>query len=243
MEHYYKIADLIVRMDTFGRTLEQAEPYRIDPCDYYDIQVESNWEARKTVLPQYSDSDGEYMSTSANFAKQLLDYDGLRLHSSAVVVDGNAYLFSADSGVGKSTHTKLWLQYFGNRAYILNDDKPALRLKNGCWYAYGTPWSGKNNISVNVGVPIAGIAMLHRSDKNNIQRWENAEAIAAIIKQANRPREAIYRIRLLELLDLLLRKVPVWKFTCNMELEAVEVAYSAMHQTESQGTEGENSNE
>ena len=38
------------------------------------------------------------------------------LHSSAIAVDGNAYLFSAHSGTGKSTHTSLWLDHFKDRA-------------------------------------------------------------------------------------------------------------------------------
>ena len=71
------------------------------------------------------------------------------LHSSAVVVDGYAYLFSADSGTGKSTHTGLWKQHFGDRAYIINDDKPAIRKVDGEWYVFGTPWSGKTDTSVN----------------------------------------------------------------------------------------------
>ena len=62
--------------------------------------------------------------------------------------------------MGKSTHARLWQQQFPG-ARVFNDDKPALRLVEDRWYAYGTPWSGKHDISVNTGVPVAGVAVLY----------------------------------------------------------------------------------
>ncbi|MBQ6718942.1 MAG: hypothetical protein IJN20_01145 [Oscillospiraceae bacterium] len=228
MEKYYKIADLTVSMDTFGRTAKQAEPYLLQQHNSADIKIKSNWKQWKNTHPYLSDEDCEYLMTGSSFYAQLLDYNGLMLHSSAVVVDGKAYLFSANCGTGKSTHTKLWLKQFGEKAYILNDDKPALRLVNGTWYAYGTPWSGKYDISVNIGVPIAGIAMLERSEKNEITPWGGREAIFRIYCQTNRSKDEKLGIKILEQLDKLMVDVPIWKLRCNMEPEAAIVAYEAM---------------
>ena len=228
MELYYNIAGLNVRMESFGRTVRQAEPYRINPTEHIDIQIHSIWPEKKLIYPEMPDDLGEYMATGIDFYKKLLFFTGMQVHSSAVVVDGRAYLFSADPGTGKSTHTSLWLERFGDRAFILNDDKPALRFENGQWMAYGTPWSGKDDISVNVGAPLAGIAMLHRGEKNEITPWSGPEALQALLKQINRPRETEYRIKLLENMDLLVRKVPIWKLTCNMSHDAVKVSFEAM---------------
>ena len=228
MDRYYKIAGLIVRMDSYGRTIHRAEPYIVEPRENADIQIESNWLQRKHEYPRLSDEDGEYLATGASFYRQLLDHEGLMLHSSAVAVDGVAYLFTADSGTGKSTHTGLWLEQFGDKTFILNDDKPALRLINGVWYAFGTPWSGKHDISVNTGVPVAGIAVLERGESNEIARFGGMDAIQAILRQSNRPRAAEYRIKLLDLLDKLITQVPIWKLKCNMDPEAAIVAYEAM---------------
>ncbi len=228
MDQYYKIAGLTVVMDTFGITEQRAEKYRCAPSEPVDMRVVSRWEIVKHKHPDCDDSSGEYMSTAANFYKNLLDFDGMMLHSSAVVVDGKAYLFTADSGVGKSTHTRLWLDAFGERAYILNDDKPALRREDGVWYAYGTPWSGKHDISVNARVPVAGIACLSRAAENRIEPFGGTAAIGAILKQLNRPRMPEARIKLLELLDQLIREVPVWHLACNKEPQAAQVAYAAM---------------
>lgn len=233
MEKFYNIAGLIVKMSTFGRTEAQAEAYRIDPCDQYDITISTDELKEQGVdmaeLWPASNEDGrEYLGTGTLFYRYLLKFNGLGLHSSCVVVDDRAYLFSAYSGTGKSTHTNLWLKQFGDRAYILNDDKPALRLENGVWYAYGTPWSGKHDISVNVGVPVAGIACIERGITNHIERFSGVEAIQAVLKQLSRPRWMEYRVKLLELMDSLISNVPVWKLKCNMDPSAVIVSYEAM---------------
>lgn len=228
MEKFYKIAGLTVRMDSFGRTVEQAKPYEIPPCESVDFTVKSHWNSVKKDYPLLSDDDGEYLATGAKFYLGLLDFGGFMLHSSAVVMDGKAYLFTADCGTGKSTHTDLWLKAFGDRAYILNDDKPALRLEDGVWYAYGTPWSGKHDISVNTRVPLGGIAVVNRSETNWLEPFEGKEAVIQIFRQLNKMRSMEYRIKLLELLDKLITQVPVWKLHCNMDVEAAVVAYETM---------------
>ena len=174
------------------------------------------------------DDLGEYMATGVVFYKHLQEHNGLKLHSSAVVVDGKAYLFSADSGTGKSTHTQIWLKLFGDRAYILNDDKPAIRREEDGWYAYGTPWSGKYDISVNARIPIGGIAMIERAEGNEITPFSGKEAIRRVLGQINWVKGPQYRIKQMELLDHLFREVPVWKLKCNMEDEAAIVSYEAM---------------
>ena len=232
MTQFYKVAGLTVSMDTFGRTLEQAAPYLCEPCETCDIELMSTLEKSRPFYqkdwPDVTDSDVEYMTSGFQFYRKLLNFDGMMLHSSAVVVDGKAYLFSATSGTGKSTHTQLWLKMFGDRAFILNDDKPALRLIDGVWYAFGTPWSGKHDISVNTGVPVAGIVMVERAEENEITPWSGKDAIFAIFTQVNRPRDMEFRVKLLELLDKLITQVPVWKLRCNMDPDAARVSYQAM---------------
>ena len=224
----YRIAELNVKMNSFGRIIEQSIPYLSESDSVPDFVITSNWPQVREKYPMLSDSDGEYLFTGISFYRQLLNFNGMMLHASAVVVDEKAYLFSANSGTGKSTHTKLWLEHFGNRAYILNDDKPALRLQDGIWYAYGTPWSGKHDISVNTGVPVAGIAMIERGETNEISLWGGKDAISSVFSQVNHPKDMAFRIKLLELLDRLFADVPIWKLRCNMDPDAMRVSYEAM---------------
>jgi hypothetical protein len=228
MKRYYKITDLIVEMDTFGRTESQALPYLADGYPEADISIVSGWEKFQKKFPFISDSESEYYCSAYRFYTQLVDFSGLMLHSSAVIMDGRAYLFSAPSGTGKSTHTQLWLDVFGDRATILNDDKPAIRRIDGVWYAYGTPWSGKYDMSINTRVPLGGICVLRRGEVNKIEPYRGYGAIKDVFKQTPRNANADYVTKLLELLDSLLCEVPVWRMECNTDPEAARMAYAAM---------------
>lgn len=233
MERLYSIAGLTVAMDCHGRTEQQAQAYICAESKDPDISLSREEIGRlldwfHSEYPEFPDDLCEYYASGMVFYRKLLDHGGLQLHSSTVVVDGKAYAFTADCGTGKSTHTQLWLNRFGDRAYILNDDKPALRCEDGVWYAYGTPWSGKYDISQNERVPLAGIAVVERGEENEILPFKGIAAIHAILKQVNRPRSAQYRVKLMELLDKLISTVPVWKLRCNMDPQAAEVAYESM---------------
>ena len=228
MEKFYRIAGLTVQMNPLPRTAKQAEIYEVFSPEKIDCVLEEKWKEFRNLYPSMSDDDIEYLYSGAVFYKHLMDYNGMMLHSSAVVVDNRAYLFTADCGTGKSTHTALWLKLFGDRAYILNDDKPALRLEDGIWYAYGTPWSGKSDLSVNARVPLAGIAVLERSVENSIEHFGGIGAISSILAQLNKVRSREYREKQMDLLGKLLEAVPVWKLKCNMDISAARLSYEAM---------------
>lgn len=228
MKEYYKIADLAVIINSYGKTIKQAQNYRCDPFENADIEVISSWENIKHRHPELDDDIGEYLSSGSNFYKKLLRFGGFMLHSSAVVVDGKAYLFTADSGTGKSTHTKLWLELFGENAFILNDDKPAIRLVDGRWYAYGTPWSGKDDLSINTRIPVAGVAVVERAERNKIDRITGIEAIQGVIRQCNRNKDMESRGLLMDLLNDFITDIPIWKLKCNISIDAAILAYEAM---------------
>lgn len=229
MERDYLIAGLRVRMNTFGRTERQAEKYLTETTGETDINIVFDTEAFQAKHPHLSLDDCEYLASGGNFYAQLLKYYGLLLHSSAVVMDGYAYVFSAPCGTGKSTHTALWQETFGRDSVLmLNDDKPALRLEDGRWYAYGTPWSGKTAQNLNLRVPLGGICVLMRGETNEIVPFGGTQATLALLEQTTRPLDIEGRGRVLELVDKLLTMVPVWKLKCTPTPEAAIVAHKAM---------------
>lgn len=229
MEKDYLIAGLRVRMDTWGRTEKQAVPYLTETDGEADLVIVSDPEALHERQKHLSLDDCEYLSTGGSFYRRLLQFNGMMLHSSAVVMDGYAYLFSAPCGTGKSTHTTMWREAFGyDRVIMLNDDKPALRLEDGRWYAYGTPWSGKTDQNTNVRVPVGGICVLTRGQTNEIVPFGGAQATLAILEQTARPAGAEARGQLLELIDNLLTAVPVWKLKCTPTHDAARVSQKAM---------------
>lgn len=222
----YNIADLKVEMDVSGRTAQQAAPYKTEQGSA-DMALRYDAETVLKNNPQLQSLDmAEYMLSGAVFARQLLQYDGFQLHASSVILGGHAYLFSAPSGTGKSTHTEKWVRLFGAR--YLNDDKPALRLKDGRWMAYGTPWSGKHDLSHPEKAPLGAIAFLCRGTENAIRRLEPQEAIPYYISQLPRVISGELMERQLTLLDQLLQDVPVYLLTCRNDDEAAWTARAAM---------------
>lgn len=228
MVYYYRIAGLLVQMETYGRTLEQAAAY-ITEKGTPDVVISSQAEALRETQPHLSLDDCEYLCTGSSFYRQLLDFDGMLIHASAVVKDGYAYLFSAPCGTGKSTHTNLWRKTFGeDRVLMLNDDKPALRREDGRWYAYGTPWSGKTAQNTNVRVPLGGVCVLQRGEKDEIEPFGGAAAAFALLEQTVRPAAPGSRAKLLELLDDMMTQIPIWKMRCTPAKEAALTSHSAM---------------
>ena len=151
---WYNIAGLRVAMECSGATLKKrGEPYLTDAGSPADIILDLQEERIARVRwknPRLTPDELEYILSGFAFAWALPDFSGFCLHASAVALENRAVLFSAPCGTGKSTHTALWQQYFGqHRAVILNDDKPALRLLEGHFQVYGTPWSGKTDLNTN----------------------------------------------------------------------------------------------
>ena len=211
-------------------TRTRSEKYRIeDMVPSHALGMDrSLFEDTEKELPHLTQGECEYMQFGREFYSLLLLYDGMMLHASAVVVDEHAYLFSAPSGTGKSTHTALWLQKFGSDAYLLNDDKPALRVFPDGVYAYGTPFSGKYDLSVNVRVPLRGIAFIERSETNRMERMTGRDALYALLNQTIRPRNVQLYTNLLHVVQVITQTIPIYKLYCNMDPQAAELSYETM---------------
>jgi hypothetical protein len=146
-----------------------------------------------------------------------------------VISDGTyGYAFTADSGVGKTTHIKLWQKAFGKEISIVNGDKPLIRKRDGKWYAYGTPWCGKEGWNVNTCVPLAGICFLRRGETNIIKSFSTENALMDIMPQLLIPDEADALMATLDLLDGLLTEIPLFELHCTISEEAARIAREAM---------------
>ena len=161
-------------------------------------------------------------------AEQMLAFDTLLMHGSAVALDGEAFLFTAESGVGKSTHTRLWREVFGDRAFALNDDKPLLSVRDSGVFACGTPWCGKHGLNRNAVLPLRAVAWLTRGKTNAIRPLSPAEAIPTLFSQCFRSETEAGMERVLALEDAILRRVPFFKLACTISRDAVRVAYEGM---------------
>lgn len=168
----------------------------------------------------------EYIFQSNAFARSYIASGNLVIHGSAISYKEEGILFSANSGVGKSTHTGEWKRMFPEEVEIINDDKPAFGFEAGEIYMYGTPWSGKTPLNKNKKVRPKAIVMIERGSKNEIRRMEMVEAVCALIPQIHCPRYHTELIEnAIEKLKILLANIPVYKLRCTVGSEAVEAVY------------------
>lgn len=172
-----------------------------------------------------------YLETLAVYRKIVreLAYQGFFLmHGSAVAVDGKAYLFTAPSGTGKSTHTRLWCEVFGERAVMINDDKPLIRTEGKGVWVYGTPWNGKHNRGNKLKMPLQAICFLHQARENRIEKKSFRELYPRLLSQIHLPVEDTQAVKkVMGMIDVL-GQVPMYEMGCTISGEAVKIAYEEM---------------
>ncbi|MBE7057803.1 MAG: hypothetical protein E7387_01710 [Ruminococcaceae bacterium] len=170
----------------------------------------------------------ESLAFYRKFCEAVALQNVLLFHSAAVEVDGKAYLFTAPSGTGKTTHIALWKKIHGEKMTIVNGDKPLLKVNSDEIIVYGTPWDGKERQSTNASAKVAGICILTRGKENKITRIASSEALATLMSQTFRPAGAESLKKVVEGVITLSSRVPVWKLECNISEEAARVSYEAM---------------
>lgn len=222
-----KVADLLVEIPEAGGMSSRCRDYQLTADMPADITIDQK-KYHYDRIPEDPELVA-YLDSGTQFYYQLLKHDGMVLHASAVEIDNRAYLFSGPCGTGKSTHTKLWQSVFGKDAKVFNDDKPALRCIDGVWYAYGTPWCGKDGINQNMKVPLAGICFLTQSKNNEIRHISKKEAVKHIIYQTihhfNSEKGLDY---LIKLVDRIVNEIPIFEFENRPEPEAAILSYETM---------------
>lgn len=176
----------------------------------------------------FTDPFLERTSVQNKIAEQLLMKNVLMLHGSVVAVDGYGYLFTARCGTGKSTHTRLWRQVFGERAIMVNDDKPFVRIMESGALACGSPWSGKHGLDTNITVPLKGICILERGAENRIARISVEEALPMLVHQSYHPANPELEAQHRKLITLLADKTLLWRMQCNKDPQAAVVSHAAM---------------
>ena len=182
---------------------------------------EAAYEGRTPVI--YPDSYLETLSVYRKIAVAMPEYGAFLMHGAVIGLDGEAYLFTAPSGVGKTTHIRLWLEYIPG-SYVVNGDKPILRLTQDGVIACGTPWSGKEQMNRNVCVPLRAIVFLQRGEQNTIAPVPFGKVYPRLIQQTYRPSSKDALIRTMELLKELGERIGFYELTCNREPEAALVA-------------------
>lgn len=236
-----QIAGQVVAISAqYTSTREYCRPYLCEAEPDFSVVVTSQDIAfEQSVSEQERATEGlpvkqledhllERTALQRKIAEKLFEYDTILFHGSVIAVDGVGYLFTAKSGTGKSTHTRLWRELFGDRAVMVNDDKPFLQVRADGVQVYGSPWNGKHGLGNNMDVPLKAICILERGEQNEICRIPAGEAVTMLLQQSNRPKQPGLLPKYLELLERIAKTTAFYRLKCNMDPEAAVVSYQAM---------------
>lgn len=227
------IANLCIRCDTNHEyAMTFCKDFFTDEDEALSVSVSAEDIKKETArYPEENDHSAAYMETLALYRKictELALRDTVLIHGSSLMADGEAVLFCANSGTGKSTHTRLWREVFGDKVLMINDDKPLIRLINGEPYIYGTPWNGKHHIGTNVSAPLRHICFLERGEQNKIYPADCADVYTRLLRFTFRPDSPLETMAMLGTVEKIAGSVRFWDLACNMDPEAATVSYEGM---------------
>lgn len=244
MQFTIKLADVTINIDhrypyiyqacrTFEIPLSKEPDFTVSATDE---RIRNEFEAWEEIFHCTLDFDRwkgrcESDSLITSICDRMPFYDMFLMHAAVVAVDGVAYIFTAPSGTGKTTHTMLWKKHFGDRAVIVNGDKPLIRLQDGKVYVCSTPWKGKEELGLGPGAmfPVGGICIIEQNPENHIRRISVSEASRHIFRQVHlsRNNEETFT-RFWRLLDQMMTSADFYLLQCNREPEASRLSYLTM---------------
>ncbi len=242
VKFYMRLADVAIAVSAnYEETKFFCRDFCIDEPEKIDIEVEvtmAEVEKYYAILEKHGIETFGIKYMERITLQQLLNeklsyYHVITFHCSAISVDGEAYLFTAPSGTGKSTHAKLWRELLGERAVMINDDKPMLRLNaDGSVTVFGTPWNGKHSLGANISAPLKTVCMISQAKENRIEPLQSKESfrtlfIQTFLKARLDEMDAMSMKMIMEVMGGIASK-PMWHLECNISQEAAKLSYETM---------------
>ena len=171
-------------------------------------------------FPQFTDALCERAVVKYRMDKLLVDHGAFPFHASALSFLGEAYVFTALSGVGKSTHARLWQQAFADDVVMINDDRPYIKVVGDRAYAYSHPQSGKHHIYTNTAAPIRVIGKIVRDRQNFVKPISKAAFFPFFVQQTFTMDEAQTTAKIIALQRKVLDCVRLYEIHCNTDPDA-----------------------
>ena len=230
-----EIAGIAFRIHTYyNDNLQQLKDYvttREPVCDVCIAEEELHKEEERLIKKEKYPPTGatiEMYALQKMVAESLVNYNCFEIHGAAFAVDQNGYIFTADSGTGKTTHMRLWLQNLKN-AFVVNGDHPIVKVDKDIMVC-GSPWCGKEGLNTNIAVPLKAIILMERSKENSIIEISMKEALTELIRQVYRPSESDKMSKTLRLISLLEGKVKFYRYKFdNFAEDAFFISYRKIY--------------
>ncbi|MFI3303742.1 MAG: hypothetical protein SNF68_03965 [Rikenellaceae bacterium] len=206
-----------------------------DCTSYGEVFISDDFKCGEYTLPQSNtplqvELETLNLALTIQFTMASSPKNTLLFHSSCVLVGGRAYLFLGKSGTGKSTHSRMWREYFKESAELLNDDHPVVRVHpDGSVIAYGSPWSGQTACYKNLSAPVGAIVRIKRSPENRAKRLSTIQSYASLTASCSSIR---WSRELCDSKDATLRKIiehiDCYEMECLPNIDAAKVCAEAV---------------
>ena len=231
-----EIANRVIEVNAFYESTEKyCEGYFSDRQPQYTITLtKEDLEKERTT----NDNGKVYVSEEISalyrkIADLFVEEDILVFHGSSFKVGNNAFIVTAHSGIGKSTHVKLLEQYLGDKFTYINDDKPLLEIKDSGLMIYSSPWNGKERRGNNSSAPLRSVIFLNRGLTNTYRKLDNKQEVYfRILSQIYLPLDKSKRAKGLKLIDILLRSVNFYEINVNTDISSAVMTYERIIKNE-----------
>ncbi len=227
-----KVADFVFEIDNKFEYLEKlvSEYYTDEEPDCH-ISLDLDFlKDKQSESPEHSLAYLEYLEVYRKICHFIINHDGILMHGAVIGVDSAAYMFTAPSGTGKTTHITQWKKLYGDDICIINGDKPIIRRIDGEFIVYGTPWCGKEHFNTNTKAPLKGIVLLSRAAENSISVVDGSMFNAFLVKQVYLPKTLPERLKTLDFIDEMFSSIPLYSLKCNISTDAAKVARDGLTQ-------------
>lgn len=170
----------------------------------------------------------EFLALYREISAFLLRHGTLIIHGSGISYNGQGILFSAPSGVGKSTHVSYWQELFPEQVIVINDDKPLIRTDGKSCLLCGTPWAGIRRLHRNAEIPLRVICCLERGEENRVLPITAGEALPLLLQAVNRPSERSDMDLVMGAVQRVLKDTAFFRVQCTNSPEAAETVQRAL---------------
>ena len=230
-----RVTPLFDTLQSFCKDYLSDKPVpETDPENGFSVVLtEADLEKEKALLTEeekeaYTDNYLETLALCRAVSEKLPAFGRFLFHGSAIALDGNAFLFAAPSGGGKSTHAKLWADTFGSRCVYVNDDKPFLSVRNGAVTVYGSPWNGKHHRGTNSSAPLKAVCFIEKAPENVLSPVSRGEVFPLLLRQTYRPYDPVANGQTVKLLSAAADGLSFWRMRCTISQEAALICASGM---------------
>ena len=224
-------AGLVIRIrNRYGYVEHLCREYLTGEDRKPDITVEVSEEELRAEVEKapecfFGDGYAEGVVVYEKISNALPAFDAFVMHSSVVEAGGGAYCFAAESGTGKSTHTRYWKEALGDRVTVINGDKPIYRFTGDQLIAHGTPWCGKENWQTRTSAPLKALCLLERGEENAVYPVDAFEMLGELSRHFHLPGGGqVDMVKLMELVDRMVTAVPVYRLRCRNDISAAKEA-------------------